>query len=110
MVAFSCCLYDEGRAGKAKLKSIREKGWGNKFTKKDRVIRPDLNRLEGRCPLSPLEVFELLTLLHSTLAFHSILGLFFIADHFLISVEYTGFWPFNGFIIILKNASMVKMS
>lgn len=56
MVAFSCCLYDEGKAEKAKLELTREKGWGNKFTRKDRVIRPDLNRLEGKCPLSPLEV------------------------------------------------------
>ncbi|CAM8883424.1 unnamed protein product [Rhodiola kirilowii] len=55
MVAFSCCLYDEGKDGKAELELIREKGWGNKFKRKDRIIRPDLNRVDGKCPLSPLE-------------------------------------------------------
>lgn len=55
MVAFSCCVYD-GVAEKLKMDSIREKGWGEKFKRKDRVIEPGLNRINGKCPMTPLEV------------------------------------------------------
>uniref|UniRef100_A0A7N0TCB8 O-fucosyltransferase family protein n=1 Tax=Kalanchoe fedtschenkoi TaxID=63787 RepID=A0A7N0TCB8_KALFE len=55
MVAFSCCLYDEDETSKRDLESIRKNTWGNKFKRKDSVIRPDLNRMDGKCPLSPLE-------------------------------------------------------
>ncbi|KAK9270355.1 hypothetical protein L1049_025934 [Liquidambar formosana] len=33
-----------------------EKGWRGKFKRKDRVIKPGLNRVNGKCPLTPLEV------------------------------------------------------
>ncbi|KAL5726911.1 O-fucosyltransferase 10 [Ranunculus cassubicifolius] len=56
MVDFSCCVYDGGDTEKAEMDSAREKGWGDKFKRKDRIIRPDLNRISGRCPLTPLEV------------------------------------------------------
>ncbi|KAG8633076.1 hypothetical protein MANES_18G074400v8 [Manihot esculenta] len=56
MVAFSCCVYDGGDAEKLKMDSIREIGWKRKFKRKDRVIIPGLNRIEGKCPLTPLEV------------------------------------------------------
>ncbi|KAK6939829.1 GDP-fucose protein O-fucosyltransferase [Dillenia turbinata] len=56
MVAFSCCSYDGGRAEKFRMDSIREKGWKGKFTRPGRVIRPDLNRVNGKCPLTPVEV------------------------------------------------------
>ncbi|KAL5715286.1 O-fucosyltransferase 11 [Ranunculus cassubicifolius] len=56
MVAFSCCVYDGGDTEKAEMDSARKKGWGDKFKRKDRIIRPDLNRISGRCPLTPLEV------------------------------------------------------
>ncbi|EEF48349.1 O-fucosyltransferase 10 [Ricinus communis] len=56
MVAFSCCVYDGGDAEKLKMASIRELEWKGKFKRKDRVILPGLNRIEGKCPLTPLEV------------------------------------------------------
>lgn len=56
MVAFSCCLYEGGRAEKSEMDVIRQKSWKGKFKRRDRVIRPDLNRVIGKCPLTPLEV------------------------------------------------------
>ncbi|KAL2467689.1 O-fucosyltransferase family protein [Forsythia ovata] len=56
MVAFSCCVYDGGEAEKLEMDLIREKGWGKKFKQKNRVIAPGLNRINGRCPMTPLEV------------------------------------------------------
>ncbi|KAJ4700618.1 O-fucosyltransferase family protein [Melia azedarach] len=56
MVAFSCCLYDGGEAEKAEMDISREKWWKGKFKRKDRVIIPGLNRINGKCPLTPLEV------------------------------------------------------
>ncbi|ESQ33299.1 hypothetical protein EUTSA_v10003892mg [Eutrema salsugineum] len=55
MVAFSCCLYG-GRAEKSEMDVIRQKSWKGKFKRTDRVTRPDLNRVNGKCPLTPLEV------------------------------------------------------
>ncbi|KAL3641305.1 hypothetical protein CASFOL_016273 [Castilleja foliolosa] len=56
MVAFSCCVYDGGEIEKDELDAIREKGWGKKFKQKGRIDAPDLNRVNGRCPMSPVEV------------------------------------------------------
>ncbi|KAJ4964521.1 hypothetical protein NE237_024460 [Protea cynaroides] len=56
MVAFSCCVYDGGRNEKLEMDSVREKGWRGKFKSKNRVIEPGLNRINGKCPLTPLEV------------------------------------------------------
>lgn len=55
-MAFSCCLYDGGEAEKAEMDISREKWWKGKFKRKDRVIIPGLNRINGKCPLTPLEV------------------------------------------------------
>lgn len=55
-MAFSCCLYEGGRAEKSEMDVIRQKSWKGKFKRGDRVIRPDLNRVTGKCPLTPLEV------------------------------------------------------
>lgn len=55
-MAFSCCLYEGGRAEKSEMDVIRQKSWKGKFKRRDRVIRPDLNRVIGKCPLTPLEV------------------------------------------------------
>lgn len=55
-MAFSCCVYDGGEAEKVEMDSIREKGWRGKFKQKDRLIQPGPNRINGKCPLSPLEV------------------------------------------------------
>ncbi|CAA0827874.1 O-fucosyltransferase family protein [Striga hermonthica] len=56
MVAFSCCVYDGGEGEKSELNSIREKGWAKKFMQKNRVFAPELNRVNGRCPMTPVEV------------------------------------------------------
>ena len=56
MVAFSCCVYDGGKSEQLEMELIREKGWGEKFKRKEYVIAPDRNRINGRCPMTPLEV------------------------------------------------------
>ncbi|KAJ9538324.1 hypothetical protein OSB04_031057 [Centaurea solstitialis] len=56
MVAFSCCVYDGGISEQREMELIREKGWGDKFKRKEYVIAPDRNRINGRCPMTPLEV------------------------------------------------------
>jgi len=56
MVAFSCCVYDGGEAEKVDMDSIRERGWRKKFKLKEHLISPSLNRVNGKCPLTPLEV------------------------------------------------------
>lgn len=59
MVAFSCCVYDGGDQEKLVLSAARERGWRGKFTKPGRVIRPGMIRINGKCPLTPLEVYIL---------------------------------------------------
>ncbi|TQD71823.1 hypothetical protein C1H46_042634 [Malus baccata] len=56
MVAFSCCVFDGGEQENEDMKAARERGWKGKFTKPGRVIRPGAIRVNGKCPLSPLEV------------------------------------------------------
>ncbi|KAK4263964.1 hypothetical protein QN277_029309 [Acacia crassicarpa] len=56
MVAFSCCVFDGGKQEKIDMDAARERGWKGKFTKPGRVIRPGVNRINGKCPLTPLEV------------------------------------------------------
>ncbi|XP_009599287.1 O-fucosyltransferase 10-like [Nicotiana tomentosiformis] len=56
MVAFSCCIYDGGVVEKSEMDVVREKGWGKKFKQKYRVIAPGLNRINGKCPMTPVEV------------------------------------------------------
>ncbi|KAB2045566.1 hypothetical protein ES319_D01G171100v1 [Gossypium barbadense] len=56
MVAFSCCVFDGGELEKEDMKKARERGWKGKFTKPGRVIRPGAIRINGKCPLTPLEV------------------------------------------------------
>ncbi|KAI5077211.1 hypothetical protein GOP47_0007035 [Adiantum capillus-veneris] len=56
MVAFSCCTYDGGEEEKRELDAARERGWRGKFNKTGRIIRPDVIRMDGKCPLTPLEV------------------------------------------------------
>ncbi|KAK1553782.1 hypothetical protein Q3G72_003573 [Acer saccharum] len=58
MVAFSCCSYDGGKAEKIVMDSFREKWWKGKFKRKDRVIIPGVNRINGKCPLTPLEEYS----------------------------------------------------
>ncbi|KAI3910410.1 hypothetical protein MKX01_034804 [Papaver californicum] len=56
MVAFSCCIFDGGEQEISDMNAAREKGWRGKFTKPGRVIRPGSIRINGKCPLTPLEV------------------------------------------------------
>ncbi|XP_038708389.1 O-fucosyltransferase 9-like isoform X2 [Tripterygium wilfordii] len=56
MVAFSCCEYDGGDEEKQEMDVARERGWRGKFRRRGRVIRPGVNRMDGKCPLTPLEV------------------------------------------------------
>lgn len=56
MVAFSCCVYDGGAEEKGEMDAARERGWKGKFTKPGRIIRPGHIRMNGKCPLTPLEV------------------------------------------------------
>ncbi|GAB4840411.1 Protein ESMERALDA 1 [Ancistrocladus abbreviatus] len=56
MVAFSCCVFDGGKQEEEDMAAARERGWRGKFTKPGRVIRPGAIRINGKCPLTPLEV------------------------------------------------------
>ncbi|KAJ8420312.1 hypothetical protein Cgig2_029409 [Carnegiea gigantea] len=56
MVAFSCCVYDGGYWEKFEMNSVREKGWRGKFRRRGKTIDPRLNRILGKCPLTPVEV------------------------------------------------------
>ncbi|MBA0772842.1 hypothetical protein Gotri_008157 [Gossypium trilobum] len=70
MVAFSCCVFDGGEQEKEDMKNARERGWKGKFTKPGRVIRPGAIRINGKCPLTPLEVL-LVAFLSFTFPFYS---------------------------------------
>ncbi|EPS61677.1 hypothetical protein M569_13117, partial [Genlisea aurea] len=56
MVAFSCCIYDGGEEERREMDAVRERSWRGKFRRKGRMIRPGANRVDGKCPLTPLEV------------------------------------------------------
>ncbi|KAK9270637.1 hypothetical protein L1049_026219 [Liquidambar formosana] len=56
MVAFSCCIYDGGEEEKHEMDIARERSWRGKFNKRGRIIRPGAIRMDGKCPLTPLEV------------------------------------------------------
>eukprot|EP00249_Psilotum_nudum_P009990 c22267_g1_i1 orf=176-1585(+) len=56
MVAFSCCVYDGGEEEKREMDAARERSWTGKFNRTGRVINPGANRMDGKCPLTPLEV------------------------------------------------------
>lgn len=58
MVAFSCCEYDGGKEEKKEMERVRARGWRGKFRRKGRVITPRLYRINGKCPLTPLEVYK----------------------------------------------------
>ncbi|MBA0706295.1 hypothetical protein Golax_018415, partial [Gossypium laxum] len=74
MVAFSCCVFDGGELEKEDMKKARERGWKGKFTKPGRVIRPGAIRINGKCPLTPLEVLSvdfLMAAIDYTVCLHS---------------------------------------
>uniref|UniRef100_A0A453HI26 O-fucosyltransferase family protein n=1 Tax=Aegilops tauschii subsp. strangulata TaxID=200361 RepID=A0A453HI26_AEGTS len=55
MVAFSCCIYDGDWKENIAMENARERGWRGKFRRPGRVINPEANRRNGRCPLAPIE-------------------------------------------------------
>ncbi|TKY49950.1 GDP-fucose protein O-fucosyltransferase [Spatholobus suberectus] len=69
MVAFSCCEYDGGEEEKHEMDIARERSWRGKFRRRHRVIKPGANRVDGKCPLTPLEVcsYKFLSFLSSLL-------------------------------------------
>ncbi|CAL4916909.1 unnamed protein product [Urochloa decumbens] len=56
MVAFSCCIYAGDSKERNAMENARERSWRGKFHRPGRVINPEANRRNGRCPLTPLEV------------------------------------------------------
>ncbi|KAK3036005.1 hypothetical protein RJ639_031178 [Escallonia herrerae] len=56
MVAFSCCIYDGGEEEQLEMDIARERSWRGKFRRRGRIIRPGAIRMDGKCPLTPLEV------------------------------------------------------
>ncbi|XP_057523412.1 O-fucosyltransferase 10-like isoform X1 [Amaranthus tricolor] len=56
MVAFSCCIYDGGKKERFEMDYVREKGWKGKFRRRGTTINPGLNRVSGKCPMTPVEV------------------------------------------------------
>ncbi|XP_047959098.1 O-fucosyltransferase 10-like isoform X1 [Salvia hispanica] len=56
MVAFSCCVYDEGETEKSEMEAARKRGWGKKFALKNQISEAGLNRVNGKCPMTPVEV------------------------------------------------------
>ncbi|KAK3033629.1 hypothetical protein RJ639_033754 [Escallonia herrerae] len=56
MVAFSCCIYDGGEEEQREMDIARERSWRGKFRRRGRIIRPGAIRMDGKCPLTPLEV------------------------------------------------------
>ncbi|KAM7510920.1 hypothetical protein LguiB_009795 [Lonicera macranthoides] len=56
MVAFSCCIYDGGEEEQREMDIARERSWRGKFRRRGRVIKPGAIRMDGKCPLTPLEV------------------------------------------------------
>lgn len=55
-MAFSCCEYDGGEEEKREMDIARERSWRGKFRRRGRIIRPGAIRMDGKCPLTPLEV------------------------------------------------------
>lgn len=86
MVAFSCCEYDGGEEEKREMDIARERSWRGKFRKRGRVIRPGANRVDGKCPLTPLEVLNCIEL--SALPSINLLFNKFILIWFLVKYEY----------------------
>ncbi|KAG6388698.1 hypothetical protein SASPL_150130 [Salvia splendens] len=56
MVAFSCCVYDEGETEKSEMEAARKRGRGKKLALKNQISEAGLNRVNGKCPMTPVEV------------------------------------------------------
>lgn len=102
MVAFSCCEYDGGEEEKHEMDIARERSWRGKFRRRNRVIRPGANRVDGKCPLTPLEVCgEKKIYLFSFILSHSRSSLVFVLNMFFTKIYSIGslllFWCLHLF-------------
>lgn len=43
---------------KFEMDSARQRGWREKFKHRGRCLSPGLKRMNGKCPLTPLEVTQ----------------------------------------------------
>lgn len=87
MVAFSCCVFDGGEEEIQDMNAARERGWRGKFTKPGRVIRPGAIRINGKCPLTPLEV----------VSFNFVISIYFLWGYLIFF--FCGFCFSNSFIL-----------
>lgn len=49
-------MYDGGETEKVEMDLLRKKAWKGKFAQKNRLSKPGIIRVNGKCPLAPLEV------------------------------------------------------
>ena len=99
MVAFSCCEYDGGEEEKHEMDIARERSWRGKFRRRHRIIRPGANRVDGKCPLTPLEVSGYkFSSFFIYFYFYFLVGFFILisAPFFLHHWCYTLFFETNG--------------
>ncbi|KAJ9145955.1 hypothetical protein P3X46_028280 [Hevea brasiliensis] len=89
MVAFSCCEYDGGEEEKHEMDIARERGWRGKFRRRGRVITPGANRVDGKCPLTPLEVGMMLRGMgfYNTTSVYVAAGNIYKADKFMAPLK-----------------------
>ncbi|PWA96784.1 GDP-fucose protein O-fucosyltransferase [Artemisia annua] len=67
MVAFCCYVYDGARKELEDMIAARERSWKGKVTKPGRVLQHGVNRVNGKCPLTPLELLAFTpSILHVT--------------------------------------------
>lgn len=43
---------------KFEMDSARQRGWREKFKRRGRCLSPGVKRMNGKCPLTPLEVTQ----------------------------------------------------
>ncbi|KAL5698504.1 O-fucosyltransferase 9 [Ranunculus cassubicifolius] len=98
MVAFSCCTYDGGEEEKHEMDIARERSWRGKFRKHGRIIRPGAIRVDGKCPLTPLEVGMMLRAMgyDNTTSVYVAAGKFYRAD------KYTNVSPLRQMFPLLE--------
>ena len=103
MVAFSCCKYDGGEEEKHDMDIVRERSWRGKFRRRGRVIRPGANRVDGKCPLTPLEV----SLSHINNAFYNNNARFTVNTRKLLFTATQPFIKFTTFLCITHTNLLV---
>jgi hypothetical protein len=90
MIAFLWCTYDGRWRDKTERDHAREKRWRGKFRQHGRVINPEANKRDEKCPLTPLEVgtyFPFDFVYYKHFLSLDLLGCTATVDHFM-GVEY----------------------